>query len=229
MKLVFLLDVDNTLLDHDRAKSVMEADVAALIGLEHAQAFWHEYEMVRQEFEYVDFLHSLERFRKRFPNLPNFGKLADLVLCYPYGSCLYPGALETVAHLRRLGTVGILSDGDPIFQSAKIARAGLADAVAGNVLIYAHKEDHLADVQRALPGDRYVMIDDKPRILVALRERMGDRVVTVQVNQGKYAHQPHAAADLTVDRIGDLAGFDQARFLEAGDRAAASGQGSSSV
>ena len=215
MRLVFLLDVDNTLLDHDGAGAVLASDVEALIGSEYAKRFWHEYEQVRQELDFVDFLHTLERFRRHFPNLRNFGKLADLVLCFPYGSCLYPGSLEAIAHLRRLGTTVILSDGDPIFQAAKIARAGLADAVDGNVLIFIHKEDNLAEVQRRFPADRYVMVDDKPRILAALKERLGDRVVTVHVNQGCYAQEPHAAPDITVEHVADLAGLAADRFAPA--------------
>ncbi len=205
--IAFLLDVDNTLIDNDHVKADMEARIEQLIGPERSRAFWSLYEEVRRQYDYVDFPHTLERFRSAFSEERRFPQLAALVLAYPYDACLYPWALETLAHLRSMAAVAILSDGDPVFQPAKIARAGLADAV-DEVLIFAHKEEHLNDVRRQIPADRYVLVDDKPRILAAAKERLADRLVTLHVCQGKYAHaQEHRlypAADIEVEAIGDL-------------------------
>lgn len=203
----FLLDVDNTLIDNDRVKTDLEAHIEQLVGVERAALFWSAYEEVRRERDYVDFPHTLGRFRSAFPDERKFPQLAALVLCYPYDACLYPGALEAVVQLRTIGTVAILSDGDPVFQPAKIARAGLADA-ADEVLIFAHKEEHLDEVRRRIPADRYVLVDDKPRILSAAKERMGDRLLTLHVCQGKYAHadehHDYPAADLQMEAIAEL-------------------------
>ncbi len=183
-----LLDVDNTLIDNDRVKGDLEARIEQLVGPERAAQFWSAYEEVRRQRDYVDFPHTLGRFSSAFPDERKFPQLAALVLCYPYDACLYPGALKAIAHLRTIGTVGILSDGDPVFQPAKIARAGLADAV-DEVLVFSHKEEHLDEVGRRIPADLYVLIDDKPRILSAVKERMGDRLLTLHVCQGKYARR----------------------------------------
>lgn len=206
-ELVFLLDVDNTLLDNDRVKEDLETQIARLVGPQHSALFWACHEQVRRECDYVDFPRTLERFRAALPVEPSFPRLAALVLCYPYEACLFPGALETVGHLKTMGRVAILSDGDPVFQPAKIARAGLAAAVADNVLVYAHKEDRLDEVTRRLPAERYVLVDDKLRILAVAKERLGPRLLTVHVCQGKYAQgeeQLYPAADLEMDAIADL-------------------------
>ena len=142
-ELVFLLDVDNTLIDNDRVKADLQTQIVRLVGTEGGARFWVLYDEVRREQDYVDFPRTLQRFRDEFPDERGFAQLASLLLCYPYERCLFPGALEAVAHLKTLGSVAILSDGDPVFQPAKIARAGLAEAVDGNVLIYAHKEQHV--------------------------------------------------------------------------------------
>jgi len=217
--LAFLLDVDNTLIDNDRVKADLEAEIERLVGGVRAHDFWLSYEEVRRERDYVDFPYALARFRMAFPEEPNFPQLAARVLFYPYESCLYPGAREAVSHLRSVGTVAILSDGDPVFQPAKIARAGLADAVGGKVLVFAHKEEHLEEVQRRIGAQRLVLVDDKPRILAAAKARLGEHLTTLHVCQGKYSHaaehEAYPRADIEVEAIADLLGLSAHDFVEA--------------
>ena len=217
-ELVFLLDVDNTLIDNDRVKADLQAQIERLVGPERGGRFWASYEEVRRELDYVDLPRTLERFRAAFPDEPSFPQLAAMLLCYPYEGWLFPGALEVIAHLKTLGRVAILSDGDPVFQPAKIARAGLADAVDGNVLIYVHKEQHLDEVTRRYPADRYVMVDDKPRILATSKVLLGERLVTLHVCQGKYAHQgehdAYAPSDLSVDAIFEVQRLGRPDFVD---------------
>jgi FMN phosphatase YigB (HAD superfamily) len=207
-ELVFLLDVDNTLIDNDQVKADTAAKIEQLVGPERAARFWAGYEEVRREHDYVDIVRTLQRFWAAFPEERSFPQVAALVLYYPYETCLYPGALEAVAHLKTLGTAAILSDGDPVFQPAKIARTGLAAAVDSNVLIYVHKEAHLDEVTRRFRAERYVLVDDKPRILAAAKLRLGERLVTVHVSQGHYAHADeraaYPAADVELAAIADL-------------------------
>ncbi len=218
-ELAFLIDVDNTLIDTDRVKADLKAQIAQLVGAERDAALWSVYEEVRQERDYVDFPLTLARFRSAFPQDLHFSQLAALVLCYPYDACLYPQALDAVLHLKTIGAVALLSDGDPVFQPAKIARAGLAQAVDGNVLVYTHKEEHLDEVQQRLPAARYVLVDDKPRVLAAAKARLGTRLLTLHVCQGKYAHaaehQAYSPADLEVGAIADVLKLSADSFLEA--------------
>lgn len=216
-KLAFLFDVDNTLLDNDGVKHLLRAEIEGLVGPELARHFWRLYEEVRQLHDYVDLPHTLETFARAYPEAPNFATLANTVLCHDYRSSLYPGALEAIRHLQDFGLVAILSDGDPVFQPAKIARAGLAAAVGDSVLIYAHKEQHLAEVERRLPAERYVLVDDKPRILHEIKQRWGERVTTVHVCQGRYAHAEehdrYAPADIELQGIGDLVKLSRDDFM----------------
>ena len=206
--LVFLLDVDNTLLDNDRVRSDLQLQVARLVSPERAVHFWSIYEEVRSECDYVDYPRTLERFSATYPDERSYAELAESVLCHPYGDYCFPGVRETLKHLSTIGTLVILSDGDPVYQPAKIARAGLAAMVGGNILIYAHKEEHLDEVVQRFPAGRYVLIDDKPRLLAATKAVLGNRLTTVHVCQGKYAHaEEHRlfpAADLNYERIGEL-------------------------
>jgi FMN phosphatase YigB (HAD superfamily) len=204
------------LIDNDRAKVDLQAQIERLVGPDRARSFWVFYEEVRREQDFVDFPRTLERFRAAFPDERGFPRLAALLLCYPYERWLFPGALETITHLRRLGRAAILSDGDPIFQPAKIARAGLAEAVDGDVLIYVHKEQHLDEVLRRFPADRYVMVDDKPRILASSKALLGERLITLHVCQGKYAHaaehDTYAPPDLSVHAIAEVQRLDRRDF-----------------
>ena len=207
-ELAFLFDVDNTLLDNDRAKADLAAEIEQLVGAGRAARFWEAYEQVRREADVVDYPRTLARFRAFFPEEPSFPHVAARVLGFPYESYLYPGALEALAHCRALGTAAIVSDGDPIYQAAKIARAGLVEAVDRNLLIYAHKEAHLEELLQRFPAERHVLVDDKPRILAAAKGRLGERLVTLHVRQGHYAFAEercaYPAPDLEVDAIADV-------------------------
>lgn len=214
--LAFFVDVDNTLIDNDAAKADLAAQIERLLGRADAARFWDAYEDVRRARELVDYPRTLEQFRARYPDVRAFPEVADLVLGYPYGRVTYPGALEALAHLRTLGSVAILSDGDPVYQAAKIARAGLAEAVEGEILLFVHKELHLVDIVARYPARRPVLVDDKPRILAAAKGVLGAAVTTVFVQQGHYAAEeaPHyPAADLTVPSIGDLRSLGREAFF----------------
>jgi len=215
--IVFLVDIDNTLLDNDRVKAAMEAGIQNLAGEAGAREFWVVYEEVRQELDYVDLPVTLARFRARRPDLRKFPQMSALLLNYPFEGDLYPEAMEVVAHLREMGTVVVLSDGDPVFQPAKIGRIGVADAVDSNVLIYAHKERHLNEVRDLYPADHYVLVDDKAGVLARAKLVLGDLLTTVHVHQGKYAThdeggvEPHP--DIELDGIAGVLELGTARFL----------------
>ena len=214
----FLFDVDNTLLDNDRVRRDLVDAIATTVGTERGARFWELYEEIRREYDYVDFPHTLERFSLTFPDEPGFPTLADAVLAYPYRSAAFPGAHEALRHAATIGPAAILSDGDPVYQPAKIARAGFADEVAGRVFVFAHKEDHLDEVERRLPAERYVLVDDKPRILAAAKDRLGDRLITLHVCQGRYGHAAEhdnlPPTDRSVDAIADILDMDLTTSLE---------------
>ncbi|HZS94116.1 MAG TPA: HAD family hydrolase [Chloroflexota bacterium] len=209
-RVVFLLDVDNTLLDNDRLKEDLGDRIEQLEGTAREKMFWRIYDDMREEEGYVDIPGSVDRLAA-VTHDPSAGEeLRAMLETWPYRDYVYPGAFETIAHLRTLGTVAILSDGDPVFQPMKIRDSGLADAVQGNVMICVHKEQELPRVFSTYPGDHYVMVDDKPRILATLAQECPHRFTTVLVRQGKYAshvcdYQP--APDIIVDHIGDLFRF----------------------
>jgi FMN phosphatase YigB (HAD superfamily) len=218
-ELVFLLDVDNTLIDNDRVKNDLSAKVTALTGPERAARWWDLYEQVRRETDAVDLPRTLTRFRAAFPDEPRFPHLADYVLGLPFDCYVYPGALETLAYLSKLGRTVIVSDGDAVYQAAKIARAGLAAAVEDHVLIYRHKVAHLLEIVERYPAAHYVLVDDKPRILAAAKGTLGERLTTLQVVQGHYAQPAERAAypapDLEVDSIGDVRRISREALLRA--------------
>ncbi len=219
-ELVFMLDVDNTLVDNDRVKEDLSARVEALMGPERAARWWDLYEQVRRETDVVDLPRTLTRFRAAFPDESRFPHLADYVLGLPFDRYVYPGALEALAHLHALGRPVIVSDGDAVYQAAKIARAGLAAAVDDHVLIYLHKETHLLEIVQRYPADHYVLVDDKPRILAAAKGMLGERLTTLHVVQGHYAHPAERASypppDLAVDAIGDVRDLGPETFLGRG-------------
>ena len=212
--LVFLLDVDNTLLDNDRVKQNIQSAIANLVAADRASRFWSLYEDVRREEGVVDFPETLRRFRRAFPDEPRAEDVDRAVLSVPFEGYLYPGALEVVARLWNLGDVAILSDGDRVYQPAKIARAGLLLATRGNVLVYEHKEDHLAEVQRRFPARHYAHVDDRAALLARTKEGLAARATTIHVRQGHYASEPPSgpAPDMAVQRIADLLTLEPTRF-----------------
>jgi len=207
-RVVFLLDVDNTLLDNDAVAADLRRHLTDLFGAP-ADRYWQLFEQLRGEVGYADYLGALQRFRMEHPGDPQLLEMSLFLVDYPFASRLYPHALETIAWLASRGTPVILSDGDAVFQPRKIARSGLWHSVHGRVLIYVHKEQMLVDVERRYPAERYVMIDDKIRLLSAIKAGWGDRVTTVFVKQGHYAQDAadvakYPPADLTVAAIADV-------------------------
>jgi FMN phosphatase YigB (HAD superfamily) len=207
--LVFLLDVDNTLLDNDAVTDDLRRHLLDTFGADCQGQYWRIFEELRLELGYADYLGALQRYRLEHPRDPQVVRVSLFLLQYPFADRLYPRALETVAQLRRRAPVVILSDGDAVFQPHKVERSGLWAAVGGEVLIYVHKEQVLDDVEQRCPARHYVVVDDKLRILTAMKGIWADRVTTVFVRQGHYAMDrdvldAHPAADVTIDRIGDL-------------------------
>ena len=210
--LVFLVDVDNTLLDNDAVIVDLRRQLADRFGKACEQRYWEIFEQLRSELGYADYLGALQRYRVERPREPYVFQIALYLLDYPFADRVYPGAMAAIARLRSRGPVVILSDGDVVFQPRKIERSGLWAAVEGRVLIYIHKEEMLADVEERYPARRYVMIDDKVRILAAMKSIWHDRLTTVFVRQGHYASDAslvatYPSADITVDRIADVAGL----------------------
>jgi FMN phosphatase YigB (HAD superfamily) len=212
---VFLLDCDNTLLDNDRVQQDLSAHLAVEFGPANRDRYWSIFEALRTELGYADYLGALQRYRLDAMSDPELLRMSSFLVDYPFASRLYPGALAAIVHLGHFGTPVILTDGDVVFQPLKIQRSGLWNAVAGRVLIYIHKERMLSEVERRFPARHYVMVDDKLRILAAMKGLWGGRLTTVFARQGHYALDPANAAayppaDLTVERIGDLVDVDPA-------------------
>jgi FMN phosphatase YigB (HAD superfamily) len=214
---VFLFDVDNTLLNNDRIETDISAYLEQQFGTTGRERFWAIFESLRGEFGFANYLDTVQRFRLEALQDPRVLGLSSFFLGYPFSRRLYPRALQTLAHLRQFGPTVILSDGDAVFQPHKIRRAGIWDAVEGRVLIYIHKERMLADVQQHYPAGRYVMVDDKPGILAAMKETWGARLTTVFAQQGHYARgaqdkAPHPPADLAVEHVAELIDCDYSDF-----------------
>lgn len=210
---VFLVDIDNTLLDNDRVIADLRAHLEQQFGAAASEAYWQALEAMRTELGFVDYLGALQRFRltvgDRVMSDVRLLEVSRFLLDYPFPDRVYPGAFDAVARLAERGTTVVLSDGDIVFQPRKVRGSGAWDAAGGRVLIYIHKEEMLDEVQRCYPADRYVMIDDKLRILTAMKAALGERLATVFVRQGHYAHDTAAvsklpAADITIERIADL-------------------------
>ncbi len=221
-ELVFLLDVDNTLLDNDRVKADMETVLARLLGIQGAQRFWRFYEEVRDQLGVVSFPETLKRFAASEEDRTVARKVADLINNWPYRHYLYADSLRAIRCIGEMGEVAILSDGDEDYQPRKITRAGLTQAVGGpaNVLIYTHKEACLEDVMTRLPAEHYVLVDDKEPVLAGAKEVMGDRLTTVWVRQGHYA-APSAPyrkpdPDIAIDSIGELCTLSVQDFKKTG-------------
>ena len=224
---VFLLDVDNTLLDNDRVIADLRGHLEQQFGVASADRYWLVFEQLRQELGYADYLGALQRYRNEIDHSGDSDRrllqVSNFLIDYPFAERLYPGALDVVARLSGLGATVVLSDGDVVFQPRKVWRSGLWDAVQGRVLIYVHKERMLDQVQRLHPARRYVMVDDKQRLLTAMKDVMGERLVTVFPRQGHYALDPaniarYPAADCSIDAIGDLLTLDIGALIDASAR-----------
>jgi FMN phosphatase YigB (HAD superfamily) len=213
VEVTFLLDVDNTLLDNDRLQADLKRHLAREFGAENEDRYWTILEKLRAELGYVDYLGAMQRYRLAHLDEPHLLLMSAFLMDYPFAELLYPGALAAIAYLRRWGRTVILSDGDMIFQPRKIQQSGLWQAVEGRVLIYVHKEQMLESVAHRYPARHYVMVDDKLRILAAMKGFWGDRLTTVFPHQGHYALDPKALAaygraDIAIECIGDLVGHD---------------------
>lgn len=218
---VFLFDVDNTLLDNDRVTADMRRHLDKEIGPERQKRYWEIFEQLRTELGYADYLGALQRYRAENPRDMHLLHVSSFLSNYPFANRLFPGSLDVIEQVRQWGPAVILSDGDVVFQPRKVERSGLHEAVAGNVLIYVHKEHELDDVERRYPADHYVMMDDKLRLLSAIKARWASRVTTVFPRQGHYAHDSkiladYPPADVTIERIGDLLSYGLDPLLEAG-------------
>jgi hypothetical protein len=217
--IVFLIDVDNTLLDNDRIQADLKLHLERVFGAACRDRYWAILEQLFAELGYRDYLGALQRYRVEHPTDIHLLAMSSYLVDYPFANRLYPGSLDVIERLRGWGQTVILSDGDVVFQPRKVERSGLFDAVEGHVLIYIHKEHELDDVERRYPADHYVLVDDKIRILTAVKKIWGERLTTVFPRQGHYALAPEVASfpppDITLARIGDFCDLDLPRLLAA--------------
>jgi FMN phosphatase YigB (HAD superfamily) len=217
---VFLVDIDNTLLDNDRIQADLRRHLEREFGAACRDRYWAILEQLFTDLGYRDYLGALQRYRVEHPKDIHLLSMSSYLVDYPFANRLYPGALDVLGRFRGWARTVILSDGDVVFQPRKLERSGISETVDGHVLIYIHKEDELDDVAQRYPASHYVLVDDKPRILAAVKKVWGDRVTTVLPRQGQFAHAADAAsyrpaADLTVERISDLLAYDFAKFTPA--------------
>jgi FMN phosphatase YigB (HAD superfamily) len=225
-EIVFLFDVDNTLLDNDRVIADLRRYLTRAIGAASTEHYFRIFEQLREELGYADYLGALQRYRVAYPRDPCLLAISSYLVNYPFANRLFPSSLNVLERFAEFGPTVILTDGDVVFQPRKIERSGLDAAVGGRVLVYIHKEHELDDVAGRFPAEHYVLVDDKLHLLAAVKHAWGPRVTTVFVRQGHYAHDPailasYPPADLTVDRIADLLDYDTPTMLGA---ATASGE-----
>jgi FMN phosphatase YigB (HAD superfamily) len=218
-QVVFLLDVDNTLLDNDRFGADLGERLEQAFGAAERQRYWAIFGQKREQTGLADYLGSLQEFRNGLDDHPALLAMSEFLLEYPFAARLFPRALDAVAHLNTLGRTAVLSDGDIVYQPRKIQRSGIWDAVAGRVMIYLHKERVLDHVQQRFPSTHYVMVDDKPNLLAAMKSILKDQLTTVFVRQGHYAfaaesESAHPAPDMTIERIADLINHTLSDFQE---------------
>jgi FMN phosphatase YigB (HAD superfamily) len=216
--IVFLVDVDNTLLDNDHIQDDIKRHLDREFGVLCRERYWTILEQLFTELGYRDYLGALQRYRVEHPRDIHLLSMSSFLVDYPFANRLYPGSMDVLEQFRAWGKTVILSDGDVVFQPRKVERSGIFEAVEGHVLIYIHKEKSLDDVERRYPAEHYVLVDDKPRILAAVKKIWGDRVTTVFPRQGQYAHDAKVVAacppaDLTVERIGHLLDYDLPALL----------------
>jgi FMN phosphatase YigB (HAD superfamily) len=212
-EIVFLIDVDNTLLDNDRIQDDIKRHLDREFGIPCRERYWAILDQLFTDLGYRDYLGALQRYRVEHPEDIHLLSMSSFLVDYPFANRLYPGSLDVLEKFRSWGPTVILSDGDVVFQPRKVERSGISEAVDGHVLIYIHKEESLDDVERRYPAKHYVLVDDKLRILAAVKKIWGDRVTTVFPRQGQYAYDGDAIAecppaDLTVERIGDLVNYE---------------------
>jgi FMN phosphatase YigB (HAD superfamily) len=220
---VFLFDVDNTLVDNDRVAQDLQRHLEKTVGEGCAQRYWEIFEQLRTELGYADYLGALQRYRIERPRDPKLLEVSYFMVNYPFANRLFPESLDAIDYARRLGQAVILSDGDVVFQPRKVDRSGLYDAFEGHVLIYVHKELQLDDVESKYPAHHYVMVDDKVRLLAAIKQHWGQRVTTVFPRQGHYALDAALVAqypkpDITLERIGELQNYSLGKILAAAAR-----------
>ena len=218
-RVVFLFDVDNTLLDNDRVAADLQRHLVSEVGSEGAQEYWQIFEQLRTDLGYADYLGALQTYRAKHPHAQQLLCMPDFLINYPFAERLFPGALKLIEHVQQWGPAVILSDGDVVFQPLKINHSGLADVVSGRVLVYVHKEQELDDGELRYPAEHYVLVDDKLRILAAVKKFWGSRVTTVFVRQGHYAADPkilesYPPADISIERIGDLMQYQLPELLK---------------
>ena len=217
---VFLVDVDNTLLDNDHIQADLKRHLEREFGAACRDRYWMILEQLFSELGYRDYLGALQRYRAERPRDIHLLSMSSYLVDYPFANRLYPGALDVIEQFRGWGRTVILSDGDVVFQPRKVERSGISEAADGNVLIYIHKEEELEDVEQRYPACHYVLVDDKPRILAAIKRFWGARVTTVFVRQGIYAHDrkvvaAYPRADVSIERIEDLLGCELPRLWSA--------------
>jgi FMN phosphatase YigB (HAD superfamily) len=218
--IVFLVDVDNTLVDNDGIQQDLKDHLEQTYGVAARDRYWKILEDLMVELGYRDYIGALQNFRVEHPREIELLAMSSYLMDYPFAERVYPNALEVLKRLRSLAPTVILSDGDVVFQPRKVEHAGLGKVAEGNVLIYIHKEEALEDVERRFPAEHYVLVDDKLRILDAVKQVWGERVTTVLPRQGQYAHDAKVIsalppADVTIERIGDLLQYDLARLRTA--------------
>jgi FMN phosphatase YigB (HAD superfamily) len=218
-RVVFLFDVDNTLLDNDRVVIDLRRYLELEVGAKRNERYWKIFEDLRAELGYADYLGALQRYRIEYPYDTHLLTVSTYLVDYPFANRLFPNSLDVIEHCKQWGPVVILSDGDVVFQPRKVERSGLFEAVEKNILIYVHKERELADVERRYPAEQYVVVDDKVRILTAIKQAWDQRVTTVFPRQGHYAHDPaelakYPLADVSIERIGDLLDYDLPGLLK---------------
>jgi len=212
-KIVFLFDVDNTLLDNDRVTRDLHTFLEKEVGIARCNHYWQIFEELRNELGYADYLGALQRYRVENPYDSHLLAVSTYLVNYHFANRLFPNSLDVLEHCKKFGKVVILTDGDVVFQPRKIERSGLLEAVESNILIYIHKEHELKDVERRYPAEHYVLVDDKLRILTAIKEIWKEKVTTVFPRQGHYALNEkeiskYPSADFTIERIGDLLNFE---------------------
>jgi FMN phosphatase YigB (HAD superfamily) len=219
-KIVFLFDVDNTLLDNDRVVADLMRYLENEVGPQHQQRYWTFFEQLRNELGYADYLGALQRYRLEYPRDSHILAVSHFLIDYPFAHRLFPNSLDAVEHLRRFGDPVVVSDGDVVFQPLKIRRSGLMDTFDSRVLIYIHKERELDDIAERYPADHYVLIDDKVRILAAVKRAWKSRVTTVFPRQGHYATDEkevakYPAPDVAIERVAMLLNYDLPTLIAA--------------